>query len=169
MTNEPPKARHQLDIAEGDFIEEFGSDYQAQRALDGDRHASIRMWARIANSEKRLDLSTLAWIQKVAEKILEANRQSAERGRDAEIVKALGLTGREDLHDELRNFAQCLFDFGIDRKSVIESAMRGKAPPQITVFEDYDPSKYSHLDAFEIGKLIDRLVVKPKPGEVSET
>lgn len=70
-----------------------------QRAHEGDRTAALGKWKELASG--RISMSTLLWLQGVAEDVLCADTCD-KKARPNELVKAIRLSGRVDRHRELR-------------------------------------------------------------------
>lgn len=134
--------------------EEFTRD--GQLALDGDRHASVDMWARVAKGE--FDFELRGWLQHVATAVVDAESKDAGRQRDAALVRALGLAGKGDKHRDLREFVSALHDFEFSRSQIISAVRTGALPGSTFVYARFNPQTYEDLTDGELGKLIDRQV-----------
>lgn len=117
-----------------------------QLAIEGDRRASLAMWQKVAQGD--LSLEVRAWLQHVAEGVLDAESKPAGRLRDSAIVRAGGLAGNVDKHRELREFAAVLDEVGAPRARII-SAVRSNGRAL-----GVQPEHYQDMTDHELGKLI---------------
>lgn len=129
-------------------------DLTTQQAIDGDRRASLQMWAKVAAGT--LDADVAVWLRHVAEGLLDAESKPAGRLRDSAIVRALGLAGNIDKHRELREYVSVLAEVGVPQAKMVVHVRgaRGEFGLQ--------PDLYQDMTDHELAKLIGEQLRKPK-------
>lgn len=144
-------------------MDDFEMDQQTARAIDGDRRSTVAMLERVARGE--FDTEVRAWLQHVAEALLDAESKLAEGGlRDRAIVRAVGLEGFEDKHRELRMLVKAYRDLPpLDSKGKPLPVKRAEliAAARTETSLGHRPDRYSRLTDAELGKIIDAELRKP--------
>lgn len=74
------------------------------------------LWARVAAGdlahEQQDSVDLWAWIQQVAQQVLEADAEPVPSDRRSGLIEAIGLVGKEDQHAELKRLISdlCMFE-----------------------------------------------------------
>lgn len=96
---------------------------QTADAIDGDRHASLAMWAAVAADD--FNRETRLWLRTVAERLLAADEIEDRRRRPDAVLAAVGLAGNRDKHRALREHASVLEELGATRDRIAAALVAG--------------------------------------------
>ena len=154
-------------------------DSEVWPALDGDRHASLKLWEQVAAGN--LDSDVVYWLQQLANAVVDAESKDVGRLRDSAIIRAVGLAGKKDPHRELRRLVQTVEGFdpkdgpvfvptqnGLQRVSGFDTGHMSKRRSLINLarhnhgWAEYDPTRYDEKTDDELGKTIDLELKKSK-------
>lgn len=130
------------------------------KAMAGDRKATVDMFEQVARGV--FDADVKFWLTALAANVLDAESKDAGRLRDAAILRAVGLAGKNDPHRELRELCSHLLDFDYSRQAIFKTVRTGQRPPGFQAFDGYDHTLYADIDDIALMKLIDTEIAKFK-------